>query len=218
MTIFKKVGITLATLAIVGGGSLAVITASANGGRMFDTNAVQFITNGDLAGYKNYLIGQETTRINAIDQTQFDKIKVGYAVQKPLLELQAKYEPQLITLATNNDQAGFVTLFKQYQTEAKPVLDAIRAPSQAQQATQNSNATDPINKRGINSNRPAPTDAQLTEMANREYTKAVENISAGRTYKIGFGGRGRKHGTMGMRDGNFGSKIISSITYFSLQQ
>lgn len=208
MSILKKVGITLGTLAIIGGGSLAAITASANSSRMFDTNAVQYITSGDLAGYKSYLIGQESTRINNIDQAKFDKIKSNYTVQKPLLDLQAKYEPQLITMASNKDQAGFVSLFKQFQAESKPVMESLRAAHEAEETTKSatsSASTYRQNHRNDMVNKPVMTDEQLTNMANRQYTNAVNDIAAGRTYKIGFG----KRGGMAMKHGYFGSKSKS---------
>lgn len=204
MSILKTAGISLGILAIIGGGSLAVISASAHS-RMFDSTAAQFLTSGDLSGYKNYLIGQETTRINTIDQTQFSKIQANYTIQKPLIDLAAKYEPQFTTLATNKDQAGFVTLFKQYQAEAKPLMDAQQTARQAQEATESSQSSTDANKqnrRGNRSNmtnRPAPTDAQLTDMANRTYTKAVADIAAGKTFKLGFGGGMRGHEGFGGR-------------------
>lgn len=219
MTILKTAGISLGILAIVGGGSLAVISASAQG-RMFDSSAISFIQNGDLAGYKNYLIGQETTRINAIDQTKFDKIKANYTAQKPLLDLQAKYEAQLITLATNKDQVGFVTLFKQFQTQAKPLMDAQRAAHDAQEATKSgssASSSTEINNRSLRGNRgtiPTLTDAQLTDMANRTYTRAVADIAAGKTFKLGFGG-GKGH-KGGMKDSmHHDNNQVSSISSVS---
>jgi hypothetical protein len=221
MSILKTAGISLGLLAIIGGGSLAVISTSAQG-RMFDSSAVSFIQSGDLAGFKNYLIGQETTRINAIDQTKFDKIKADYTAQKPLLDLAAKYEPQLTTLATNKDQAGFVTLLKQYQTEAKPLIDAHRVANDAQEATESSsnttNSTDNFKQSGRgnkgqnkNGQKTPLTDAQLTDMANRTYTRAVADIAAGKTFKLGFRGRGGMHGDMenGMK-GNRGNWMNKS--------
>jgi hypothetical protein len=216
MSIVKSAGISLGILAIVGGGSLAVISASAKSGRMFDTNAISFIQSGDLAGYRNYLIGQETTRINAIDQAQFTKIQARTSAQKPLMDLTAKYEPQLTTLATNKDQAGFVTLFKQYQTEAKPLMDAQRTANDAQEATESSstatNSTDARKQgrrgnkgQGQNGPKTPPTDAQLTDMATKTYTKAIADIAAGKTFKLGFGGRGSMmHGSMMGMKGGFG--------------
>jgi hypothetical protein len=218
MSILKTAGISLGVLAIIGGGSLAVITASAQG-RAFDTNAISFIQSGDLAGYKNYLIGQATTRINAIDQDQFTKIQARTIAQKPLIDLTAKYEPQLTTLATNKDQVGFVALLKQYQSEAKPLIDAQRTANDAQEATESSstsmNSADATKQgrrgnKGQNQNGPKtpPTDAQLTEMATKTYTKAVADIAAGKAFKLGFGGRGGKmvqmHGDMMGMKGGFG--------------
>jgi hypothetical protein len=197
--ILKKTSLAFGVLAVLGGGSVALISASAQG-RMFDSSAISFIQNGDLAGYKNYLIGQATTRINAIDQAKFDKIKTRYTEMKPILDLQAKYEPQLIILATAKDQAGFVELFKKFQAEAKPLMEAQKTAHDAQEATESStSSTDSTNnrqnRRGKNFDRNfTPTEAQLTDMANREYNKAVADIAAGRTYQIGFGGHGGKGG------------------------
>jgi hypothetical protein len=207
MSILKNVGISLGVLAIVGGGSLAVITASAQG-RAFDSNAISFIQSGDLAGYKNYLIGQATTRINAIDQAQFTKIQARTAAQKPMADLVAKYEPQLNTLATNKDQAGFVALFKQFHSEAKPLMDAQKVANDAQEATETATNSADATKQGRRGNKDQngpktpPTDAQLADMATKTYTKAVADIAAGKTFKLGFGGRGGMHdGMMGMKGG-----------------
>jgi hypothetical protein len=201
MSILKNVGISLGVLAIVGGGSLAVVSASAQG-RPFDSNAISFIQSGDLAGYKNYLIGQATTRINTIDQAQFTKIQARTAAQKPMTDLVAKYEPQLNTLATNKDQAGFVALLKQFQTEAKPIMDAQKvADANSTDATKQGRRMD----KGQNDPKTPPTDAQLTEMATKTYTKAVADIAAGKTFKLGFGGRGGEmHGGMMNMKGGFG--------------
>jgi hypothetical protein len=203
MSILKNLGISLGVMSIIAGGSLAVISASAHS-RMFDSSAVQFITSGDLAGYKNYLIGQETTRINAIDQAAFDKIKAEYTNQKPLLDLKAKYEPELNTLAKAKDQAGFVALFNKFQTESQPLMETARAAHEAQEVADGR----------VDSNnrvKTAPTATQLADMANREYTQAVAQITAGQTYTIhgkgGFGGG--KHGSRG-NHGDFDSLKQSS--------
>jgi hypothetical protein len=184
MSILKNLGISLGVLSIIAGGSLAVISASANG-RMFDSSAVQFIASGDLTGYKNHLIAQETSRINAIDQTAFDKIKADYTNQKPILDLKAKYETELNTLAKSKDQAGFVTLFNKYQAEAQPLMETARA---AHEALEIADGRADSNKKV----RTTPTEAQLADMANREYSHAVAQIAAGKAYTIhgkgGFGG------------------------------
>jgi hypothetical protein len=223
MTILKTAGISLGILAIVGGGSLAVISTSAQG-RMFDSTATQFLTSGDLAGYKNYLIGQETTRINAIDQTQFAKIQANAKAMQPLTDLQAKYEPQLATAITNKDQATFVSLFKQYQGEAKPLMDAMHTAMQANRLA-NANDTGYHKNTGTNNTpRAAPTDAQLTDMANKAYSKGLADVTAGKAFKLhaGFGGRG---GMYGGTSGNKGSmhyeadealKNTSSVTSSSV--
>jgi hypothetical protein len=203
MSIFKTAGISLGILGIVGGGSLAVITASAQGRRTFDSNAISFIQSGDLSGYRNYLIGQATNRINAIDQTQFTKIQANATAMKPLTDLQAKYEPQLATAITNKDQAGFVVLFKQYQSEVKPLIDAMHTAMQANRPANSSDTGFHKNKGNTNTPKTPPTDAQLTEIANRIYNKAVADIAAGKTFKLGFGGRGGEmhSGMMGMKGG-----------------
>jgi hypothetical protein len=211
MSILKNTSLALGILAIVGTGSIALISANAQG-RMFDSNAASFIQSGDLAGYKNYLIGQETTRINAIDQAKFDKIKVEYTAQKPLLDLQAKYEPLLLPFVTNKDQAGFVSKYKEFQTEAKPLMEAQRTARQAKEASNPNRAIKSNNMM----NKTAPTDQQLTDMATSVYNKAVTDTADGKTFKLGFGGskgHGGKKGGYGMRvNGNDDSKNSNTNT------
>jgi hypothetical protein len=201
MSILKNTSLALGILAIVGTGSIALISANAQG-RMFDSNAASFIQSGDLAGYKNYLIGQETTRINAIDQAKFDKIKTDYTAQKPLLDLQAKYEPLLLPFVTNKDQAGFVSKYKEFQNEAKPLMEAQRTARQDNQTKEtNDNLTNSNRKNKMKemmNSQNTPTDQQLTEMATKSYQRALKQVANGETFKLGFGGG--RGGMMGGRE------------------
>ena len=173
MSIIKKMGITLGTLALIAGGSLAVVSASAQS-KMFDSKAAQFIASEDLAGYKSYLTNQKSTRINAIDQTIFDQIKLKYQAQKPLLDLNAKYEPKLIELASKNDESGFVILFTKYQIEAKPIFESIKMNK-----SKKVNTSTEIKELDTNS-----SEERLNKKATKEFNRAVKKIAKGQTYSI----------------------------------
>lgn len=166
-------GITLGTLALIAGGSLAVVSASAQS-KMFDSKAAQFIASEDLAGYKSYLTNQKSTRINAIDQTIFDQIKLKYQAQKPLLDLNAKYEPKLIELASKNDESGFVILFTKYQIEAKPIFESIKMNK-----SKKVNTSTEIKELDTNS-----SEERLNKKATKEFNRAVKKIAKGQTYSI----------------------------------
>jgi hypothetical protein len=174
MSISKKIVVSLSFLAIIGGISIAIISVSANG-KLFDTQAIAFIKNDDLSGYKTYLINQETNRINNIDQSKFDEIKAKYEAAKPLMDLQSKYEPQLKELAANSDETGFVTLFQQYKDESKAIKETIKD-----------------NRKGEKYLRQNITQEQKEQIALREYDRAVRDIESGREYNLGrmFEGRG----------------------------
>lgn len=164
MSISKKIVVSLSFLAIIGGISIAIISVSANG-KPFDTQAIAFIKNDDLSGYKTYLINQETNRINNIDQSKFDQIKAKYEAAKPLMDLQSQYEPQLRELATNKDEEGFATLFLQYKEEAK----ALKA-----------------NSGEAKKSKPNMTDEQREQLALREYDRAVRSVDSGQEYNVGW--------------------------------
>jgi hypothetical protein len=191
MSISKKIVISLSFLAIVGGISIAIISVSANG-KIFDSQAVAFIQNGDLSGYKTYLINQQTNKINSIDQVKFDKIKAKYEAAKPLMDLQAKYEPQLKVLASNKDEVGFVTLFKQYKEEAKPLIESRNKASYP--VDKNSNSKKIYENKNDKKTNFAPTEEQKEELAKNEFQRALRDIAGGREYNLGrnFEGRGNK--------------------------
>jgi hypothetical protein len=194
MSISKKIVVSLSFLAIIGGISIAIISVSANG-KMFGSQAVAFIQNGDLGGYKTYLINEQTNRINNIDQAKFDEIRARYETAKPLMDLQVKYEPQLKRLATNNDEAGFVALFKQYKEEAKPLMDVRR------EARNSDNVSDKGGRRSYKMKMKSmmnwtPTQEEKDQLAKNEYQRALRDIAAGREYNLGRNFEGRGHGMM----------------------
>jgi hypothetical protein len=194
MSISKKIVVSLSFLAIIGGISIAIISVSANG-KMFGSQAVAFIQNGDLGGYKTYLINEQTNRINNIDQAKFDEIRARYETAKPLMDLQVKYEPQLKRLATNNDEAGFVALFKQYKEEAKPLMDVRR------EARNSDNVSDKGGRRSYKMKMKSmmnwtPTQEEKDQLAKNEYQRALRDIAAGREYNLGRNFEGRGHEMM----------------------
>jgi hypothetical protein len=194
MSISKKIVVSLSFLAIIGGISIAIISVSANG-KMFDSQAVAFIQNGDLGGYKTYLINEQTNRINNIDQAKFDQIREKYEAAKPLMDLQVKYEPQLNGLATNNDEPGFIALFKQYKEEAKPLMDARR------EAHNSDYINDKDGHRGHKAKMESmmnltPTQEEKDQLAKNEYQRALRDIVASREYNLGRNFEGRGHGMM----------------------
>jgi hypothetical protein len=120
MSISKKIIVSLSLLAMIGGIFIAVISVSANG-KVMDSQAFAFIQNGDLNGYKTFMLNEQTARINNIDQAKFDKIRERYSAAKPFMDLQTKYEAQLTIFATSKDQASYVSTFKQYLREISAV-------------------------------------------------------------------------------------------------
>jgi hypothetical protein len=186
MSISKKIVVSLSFLAIIGGISIAIISVSANG-KMFDSQAVAFIQNGDLGGYKTYLINEQTNRINNIDQAKFDQIRAKYEAAKPLMDLQTKYETQLKELAANKNEAGFVALFKQYKVEQKPLLESRKQDISSQDSY--SKGRHAAHKMNMNLNL---TQEQEDELTKNEYHRAIRDIEAGRQYNLGrnFEGRG----------------------------
>jgi hypothetical protein len=157
MSISKKIIVSLSLLAIIGGISIAVISVSANG-KILDSQAFAFIQNGDLNGYKTYMINEQTAPINDIDQARFDMIKTKYTAAKPLMDLQTKYESQLTIFATSKDQASYVSTFKQYQKEALAI--------------------------GAKYKGKATTEEQLNKKAMNSYEKSVKDLAEGRQINI----------------------------------
>jgi hypothetical protein len=155
MSISKKIIVSLSLLAMIGGISIAVISVSANG-KVIDSQAFAFIQNGDLNGYKTYMLEEQNTRIGNIDQAKFDKIREKYFAAKPLMDLQTKYEAQLTIFAISKDQASYVSTFKQYLKEVAA-----------------------IEKRNK-----SPTEDQMNKMAMKSYEKSLEDLAEGRKISI----------------------------------
>lgn len=193
MSISKKIVVSLSFLAIIGGISIAIISVSANG-RMFNSQAVAFIQNGDLGGYKTYLINEQTNRINNIDQVQFDQIRSRYKAAKPLMDLQTKYEPQLKDLATNKDETGFISLFKQYKEEAKPLMETRKEFFNSE--IHGFKGRYRNNKMKVDTMNLTPTQDEKDQHAKNEYQRALRDIAAGRQYNLGRNFEGRGHDMM----------------------
>jgi hypothetical protein len=200
MSISKKIVVSLSFLAIIGGISIAIISVSANG-KMFNSQAVAFIQNGDLNGYKTYLINEQTTKINNIDQAKFDQIRARYEAAKPMMELQTKYESQLKGLASNKDEAGFIALFKQYREEVKPIMESAKEDVNSENLDTKSERRGHKAKIDINQ---TPTQEDKDQLAKSEYQRALRDIVAGREYNLGRNFEGRGHGMMkhAMSDSN----------------
>lgn len=201
MSISKKIVVSLSFLAIIGGISIAIISVSANG-KLFDTQAVAFIQNGDLSGYKTYLINEQTNRINSIDQAKFDKIRAKYEAAKPLMDLQAKYEPELKILASDKNETGFLVLFKQYREEVKSIMDQNKTGYDSGQVVDLSKHNGKKMKMDRFMNTEL-TEDQKSQMAQNEYRRALRDLEAGRDYNLGrnFEGRGYE-----MMKGEFNDK------------
>ena len=195
MSISKKIVVSLSFLAIVGGISIAIISVSANG-KLFNSQAVAFIQNGDLNGYKTYLINEQTVKINNINQEKFDKIKARYEAAKPLMDLQTKYQSQLKVLATNKDEAGFFGLFKQYQEEAKPLIKARQSANLSQDNSFSKDVNSFKRNRHSDMINFTPTEDQKNQKASNEYQRALRDIAAGREYNLGRHFEGRGHEMM----------------------
>ena len=195
MSISKKIVVSLSFLAIIGGISIAIISVSANG-KLFNSQAVAFIQNGDLKGYKTYLINEQTVRINNINQEKFDKIKARYEAAKPLMDLQTKYQPQLKVLATSKDESGFVALFKQYQEEAKPLLQDRQEANLLQEGSFGKDKNSFKRNRHSHMIDFTPTEDQKNQKASNEYQRALRDIATGREYNLGRHFEGRGYGRM----------------------
>jgi hypothetical protein len=192
MSISKKIVVSLSFLAIIGGISIAIISVSANG-KMFDSQAIAFIQNGDLGGYKTYLINQETNRINNIDQAKFDQIRAKYEAAKPLMDLQVKYEPQLKGLAINKNESGFIALFNQYREEAKPLFDTRKELRSKENFDTKGRYRDHGARLDSMMNF-TPTNEQKDQLVKNEYQRALRDIEKGRDYNLGRNFEGRGHG------------------------
>ena len=94
-------------------------------------------------------------------------------------------------MASNKDETGFITVFKQYKEEAKPILESIKAVSYSDTSKNEDERYDYKTKADKIGNLNL-TDEQKDQQARSEYQRALRDIAAGRKYNLGrnFGSRG----------------------------
>jgi hypothetical protein len=182
MSTLKTIGIGAAVVAIIGGGSIALFA-----------NKSTPVSPAQTAATTSQVVGNPGSGNNN---------RVRPAPNPAMTALQTKYEAQLTDLATKKDEAGFTNVYKQYQADAKPIMDEQRAARQAANpSSQDANTS-------ARSSRVAPTDVEITANIKAEYAKALANIVAKTPYTLGGqGGRGGNGGQGGNRNNNNPSSV-----------
>jgi hypothetical protein len=183
MSTLKTIGIGAAVVAVIGGGSIALFA-----------NKSTPVIPPQTAATTSQIAGNPGSGNNNRSRP---------APNPAMTALQTKYEAQLTDLATKKDEVGFTAAYKQYQADAKPIMDEQRAARQpANPSSQDANTS-------ARSSRVAPTEAEQTANAKAEYNRALTNIAAKTPYTLGNQGNRGGNGGLGGNRNNISASSVN---------